>query len=98
MRGSLGPGADTSSVPQAVLSALGPWRPFCLAHCVFSGESLSLSGPLLCKMRQQEKMPGLRLSEDTEGGVAETSSCLLLLSCMVPDMVSNLWKPLFLHL
>ena len=61
VRGSLGPGADTSSVPQAVLSALGPWRPFCLAHCVFSGESLSLSGPLLCKMRQQEKMPGLRL-------------------------------------
>lgn len=49
-------------------------------------------------MRQQEKMPGLRLSEDTEGGVAETSSCLLLLGCVVPDTVSNLWKPLFLHL
>lgn len=32
-------------------------------------------------------MPGLRLSEDTEGEVAETSSCLLLVGCVVPDMV-----------
>lgn len=43
-------------------------------------------------------MPGLRLSQDTEGDVAETSSCLLLVDCVVPDTVSNLWKPLFLHL
>lgn len=43
-------------------------------------------------------MPGLRLSQDTEGDVAETSSCLLLVDCVVLDTVSNLWKPLFLHL
>ena len=98
MRRSLGPWADASALPQAVLSALGSSRLFCLAHCVFSRESLSLSGPLLCKIRQQEKMPGLRLSQDTEGDVAETSSCLLLVDCVVPDTVSNLWKPLFLHL
>ena len=87
MRGSLGPWADASALPRAVLSALGSWRPFCLVHCVFSRWSLSLSGPLVSKMRQQEKMPGLRLSEDTEGEVAETSSCLLLVGCVVPDMV-----------